>query len=178
VERSIDYLLDRQEILDCIQRCARGMDRHDAELIASAYHPDAIDDHGLYRGSAAGFIDHVNGSAATVGVHEQLFVAHQHLVMNHVVEIDGDQAHSETQYLFFGEKRSEPVIQIAGGRYVDRFERRNGVWAIAGRRVVMEWTTELPGATDMSSAGYERFTKGAWDRTDISYQRPLQVRTS
>lgn len=168
-------LVDRQDILDCIHRCARGMDRHDAALIASAYHAYAFDDHGTFRGSAAAFIEHVNGIDGVGGAHAN-FVSHQHLVLNHVAEIDGDEAHTETHYLFFGELRAAPRIQVAGGRYIDRFERRDGRWAIAARRVVMEWSTELADAADMGSSHYVNFTRGTWDRTDVSYQRPLVVR--
>ncbi len=38
-EQAIREFLDRQEILDCIHRYCRGVDRLDAELLASAYHP-------------------------------------------------------------------------------------------------------------------------------------------
>src|SRR3954453_15085965 len=47
IERELSYLKDRQEILDCIARHARGCDRHDPELLASAYHPDGVDEHGF-----------------------------------------------------------------------------------------------------------------------------------
>jgi hypothetical protein len=172
----VRHLLDRQDILDCIVRCARGMDRHDARLFASAYHPDALDDHGPYRGSAAGFIEHVNGANGDGGLHANLFTSHQHLVLNHSVDIDGDEAHSETHFLFFGALRSGPVVQVTGGRYIDRFERRDGTWAIAARRVIMEWMSELPDSSDINTAALASFTRGTWDGSDISYQRPLEVR--
>ena len=172
----VRQLVDRQAILDCVVNCARGMDRHDPELFASAYHPDALDDHGPYRGTAAGFIEHVNGSDDDEGVHGRLFRTHQHLVLNHFVELDGDEAHGETHFLFFGALRAAPTIKVTGGRYVDRFARRDGRWAIAARRVVMEWMTELPDTGDANAATLSAFTRGAWDRSDISYQRPLQVR--
>ena len=45
----IKHLIDRQAILDCLTRYCRGMDRFDRALVLSAYHPDAIDDHGARR---------------------------------------------------------------------------------------------------------------------------------
>ena len=49
---------DRQEIYDCIMRYCRGIDRLDREVLLSAYHPDAIDDHGsTYVGGVEGFAD-------------------------------------------------------------------------------------------------------------------------
>ena len=48
--------LDRQAIVDCIHRYARGVDRADDELLRSAYHPDAVEDHGAYIGDVDGLI--------------------------------------------------------------------------------------------------------------------------
>jgi len=172
----LQYLLDRQEILDCIHRCARGMDRHDAELFASAYHPDGYDDHGTFRGPVADWIAYINGTETDEGGHARGFLTHQHLVTNNVVDIDGDEAHSETHYFFVGHKRDVPAIQIAAGRYIDRFERRNGEWKIAARRVVMECITQLPNPMDMSAEPLDLFTRGAWDVSDVSYERPLSIR--
>ena len=36
------HLIDRQDILDCLTRFSRGMDRFDRELFLSAFHPDAF----------------------------------------------------------------------------------------------------------------------------------------
>lgn len=171
-------LLDRQEILDCLHRCARGMDRHDAELIASAYHPDGWDDHGMFRGSASEFVDYVNGTATDEGVHAAQFRTHQHLLSNHVVEINGDDAHSETHYLFIGHQRHVDSILLAAGRYIDHLQRRDGQWRIAVRRVVMECMTELEHPIDMTSGPLLAFTRGTWDHTDVSWERPLTVRSS
>ena len=47
LRRDVQYLKDRQDILDCIYREARGRDRHDAELTASCYWDEAFDEHGF-----------------------------------------------------------------------------------------------------------------------------------
>ena len=36
-----EHLLDRQDILDCLIRFSRGMDRFDRKIFLSAFHPDA-----------------------------------------------------------------------------------------------------------------------------------------
>ena len=50
-------LSDRAEIRDCIERYARGMDRRDRDLLRSAYHDGAIDDHVGFVGPVDDFID-------------------------------------------------------------------------------------------------------------------------
>src|SRR5882724_2908499 len=47
-QMALRQLLDRQAILDCLHRYTRGVDRLDRQLLLSAYHADAIDDHGLF----------------------------------------------------------------------------------------------------------------------------------
>ena len=46
LRRDVQYLMDRTAILDCISSHRRGHDRHDAELLTNAYHPDGSDEHG------------------------------------------------------------------------------------------------------------------------------------
>ena len=106
-------LCDRADILDCMYRYARGMDRLDRELLRSAYHDDAVDDHVGFVGPVDDFVDWAFAYHATQ-------TRHQHLLMNHTADIAGDEAHSETYYVFVGTDRDpdKPLI-ISGGRYVD-----------------------------------------------------------
>jgi ketosteroid isomerase-like protein len=162
----VQMLLDRQAIADCVQRYARGIDRHDVDLVASCYHPDAIDDHGFYLGPGRGLAEW------TLGVHEN-FPRHQHHITNQVVELCGDTAHAETYYLVVRTDKSG-VPSVASGRYVDRFERRDGEWKIAARVCLVE---EIGNMTGVDMAAVERsFVQGARDRGDISYRRPLVVK--
>jgi hypothetical protein len=171
-------LSDRAEIADCITRCARGMDRHDAALMSSSYHDDAIDDHGPYVGPASGFIEHVNGVDGVGGVHAAGFASHQHYLLNQTIDVAGDEAHAETYYLFVGEQRPDGRVMLSGGRYLDRLARREDRWAIAVRRVTMEWMSVLPADVGDHAATIARFTATTWDRSDPSYDRPLQPRST
>jgi hypothetical protein len=164
----IAELLDRQDITDCLTRFTRGMDRFDRELFVSAYHDDAIIDAGDFIGSAAQVYDmarelHDEGQSGTL-----------HNILNHSCELDGDTAHCETYFFYVGRNRDESNW-AAGGRYIDRFERRDGQWKIAFRRTILEWSgmiagTELPlGKTpDKDATGVPQRGKG-----DPSYVRPF-----
>ena len=68
---------------------------------------------------------------------------YQHYLLNHTVDIDGDEAHAETYYLFVGTDR-EPAnhMTISGGRYVDRLKRLDGRWAITDRVCLVEFISE------------------------------------
>jgi len=172
-DAALRELIDRQAIADCIHRYTRGMDRHDKELALSAYHPDAIDDHGLYCGVAKDFIDWA------CWFHDQYQTLHHHYVTNHSVELDGDTAHAETYWLFVGvNKDPAHPLMMSGGRYIDRFERRQGKWGIAARSCIIEWQGDLAKVDAPQEFAAAAVAAGvpAWNRSDISYERPFNVK--
>src|SRR6185312_277026 len=107
-------------------------------------------------------------------MHEAGQVATHHNLLNVTYDIRGQEAHTETYYLFVARNRDESNW-IAGGRYLDRLEKRDGAWKIALRTNVIEWsgivpTMALPFA-DVADIGGNGVS--ARDRSDPSYQRPL-----
>ena len=55
--RRLAEFVARQEILTVLARYARGVDRADAQLLRSCYHPGAIEEHGTtYSGPADEYI--------------------------------------------------------------------------------------------------------------------------
>lgn len=164
----LEGLLARQDITDCLTRFCRGMDRFDRALFLSAFHPDAQIAAGDFVGGAADLYDWAHA------MHEQGQIATQHNLLNHTCDIDGENAHSETYYLFAARNRDESNW-IAGGRYFDRLQRRDGLWRITLRTNVIEWSGMLPSMpipfADIPDIGANGVS--ARDRTDTSYQRPL-----
>lgn len=168
---SLDELIARQAILDCVTRYCQGMDRLDRELALSAYHDDAFDDHGFICARAAEFVDFV------ISRHEAgMSAAHQHHITGHLAEIQGDVAHGSTYFLYSAvDTSSPPQTHLHGGRYIDRFECREGRWAIADRVCILEWSGAL-GPIDRPVIMPAPVTgKAARDRSDIQYRRPLIV---
>ena len=66
----------------------------------------------------------------------------------------------------------EKTVHMGGGRYIDRFEKRNGEWKIALRRLVMDWRIEAD-ATVWAKRSTQ--TVGTWDKSDLSYVRPFEL---
>jgi ketosteroid isomerase-like protein len=171
LDERLRNLLDRQEIHDCIVRYCRGVDRLDRALLLSAYHSDAIDDHGLFVGSPQEFADYF------LAFHEASQTATQHIITNHHCKLDGDTAHCETYWLFAGMNREGPALSLGGGRYIDRMERRDERWAIAARKCLYDWQGK-PGDYSLGPEMLEQM-QGAGpatrDVSDPSYERPLRV---
>jgi SnoaL-like domain len=180
-DSAVRKLVDRAEILDCLARYSRGIDRLDRALVLSAYHPDAIDDHGKFVGSPEEFADWA------FAMHRRLHVSHLHAILNHTCELTGDTAHTEAYFLFLSMNKSGRPWSASSGRYLDRFERRGGRWAIAHRVCLRDWAaTEAPfngdwttlTAAAASLSADERWflstaSSPARDRRDPSYRRPL-----
>jgi SnoaL-like protein len=164
----IDRLLDRQDVLDCLIRFSRGMDRFDRELFLSAFHPDATIAAGTFVGGPEPLY------AWASGMHVQGQLATHHNLLNHTCEIKGNTAHTETYYLFVGRNRDE-TNWIAGGRYIDRLEKRNGVWRIALRTNAIEWSGMVPTMPIPFADVPDIHGNGAPSRSkdDPTYARPL-----
>ncbi len=172
-------LIDRAEIQDCMYRYARGVDRGDWETMRSAYHTDAYDDHVDFKGTVdelvAWLIERFEGVDNSM-----------HFIGNCLIEYAGpDVAFVET---YFNSRRvrkptAEEVAKLglepadgmtrqAWGRYLDRFERRDGAWKIAKRIVVIDsrLTSVAKGAFNI--------TPGSWcarDRSDLLYANRAEV---
>lgn len=164
----LEQLLDKQDIIECLGRFSRGMDRFDREIFLSAFHTDATVAAGPFVGSPAECFEWARP------MHEAGQIATQHNLLNVTIEIDGDTAHTETYYLFAGRNRDESNW-IAGGRYIDRLEKRDGVWRIALRTNAIEWSGVVPGMGIPFADVPDIFGNGApsRDRQDPSYRRPL-----
>jgi ketosteroid isomerase-like protein len=172
LQRKIDYLMDRQAIHDCIASHARGHDRHDADMITAAYHDDGYDEHGKAINAGPKYAEWINP------VHAAGSQNHLHNITTQAVEIDGDTAHAESYVLVTLLNHDGETARFINGRYIDRLEKRDGVWRIAVRRS----TVEVMVSADASGLTAPLFTeqgypKGTRDRRDLSYARPLQLET-
>jgi hypothetical protein len=125
-----DSIADRQAITDQIYRYCRAMDRIDHELGYSIWHEDGTADYGVevFQGTGRGFIDFVCGQHRGT-------LNHSHQVTNIVIELDGDRAGSEAYMtLSMRVERDGRLMQIGVlSRYIDRWSKRDGRWAIDHR---------------------------------------------
>lgn len=155
-------------IRNVLARYSRGVDRGDLALLKSVYHPEAIDDHGSFKGNGWEFAE------ILVKRMDEHTIPSQHHVTNVLIELHGDWADVESYVLAYhpvSDGAGGEVHALFGGRYLDRFEKRTGEWKIAERRVLMDWTrSALPG----DSWGLEAVfadAAGGRGRADPSYGR-------
>jgi hypothetical protein len=140
-EERVRLLIDKQEIYELLCRYTRGVDRFDEELVQSCFWPDAtavfpltIDS--VFKGQYSDFLK--------IDVESwKPYTAQQHYLCNHLSEIKGDQALAETyQFSFYWTiPGDDPKLNLQNsGRYLDRFERRNGEWRITHREFIRNFS--------------------------------------
>lgn len=148
-DSTIDAVISRQQIADLTMAYCRGVDRADPELLAGIFHQDSTVVSGAFNGDGPTFATEICKLAEAT--FEQTF----HSIANQWIEIDGDGAVGETYVIAVSTSRGEDRTDtLTGGRYIDRFERREGVWRIAERTFVLDWLRSEPSTRDMTGGMY------------------------
>lgn len=135
LEEKLAALLDKQEITELVHAFCNAADRHDHEKMRALYHADAIDDHGaFFKGLAMEFIDKLPEIQAPMEI-----LHHNITTLN--IALDGDYAEGEAYVLAYHKVKTEsgPIDLLIGGRYFDKYEKREGVWKFSHRAVVADW---------------------------------------
>jgi len=141
---ALDQLLAKQDITEVLLLYCRATDRGDREGLLSCFHEDAMHRSdttaGLYEGRSHDYV------ARIIEVGNQLDVC-AHLVSNVLIKVEGDAAVSECRMLahhrWIDATAQAEKHRIVEGRYLDRFERREGVWRIAYRVGVYDYIREF-----------------------------------
>ncbi len=168
----VQYLKDRQAILDVINQQSRGCDRHDTELVAEAFHEGGWDEHGTQITPGKEYGQWANET------HTKGSLINMHHITTHSCEIEGDVAHADSYVIGLMLNHDGVTARLLAGRYVDRLEKRDGEWKLVVRRSTAE-VCFSGDATMMKVAAFtdRHFPKGARGRTDLSYARPLEIDT-
>lgn len=162
----LQALLDRQAITELVHAYCNAADRHDNAKMRALYHEDAIDEHGqFFCGPAMDFIDRLPEIQGPMRI-----LHHNVTTLN--IALDGDRAEGEVYILAFhqvdtGEGLTDVLI---GGRYFDKYEKREGVWKYSHRAVVADWVkVDEPSTVRLDHPMIEGSRIGRPGREDPSY---------
>jgi hypothetical protein len=170
-----DALAARAEIADRMYLYCHCVDRRRWELLEQVFHEEAT-----------WWVSSIGGDGPWRPAMEssrELFAAAlgptHHFVGNILITLSGDRAVTEALITAYHRVRADAPLGgmfggtgsaydlIAGGRYLDRWERRDGSWKIARRRVHSEWRHLQP-ASDGILASIPLEARGKHDDTDLS----------
>ena len=133
-------------------------------LLRSTFHDDATTDYGFFQGGPDEFVEMAYGALKD-------HLANHHMIGQVNIELEGDIAFGEVYFQAFhriltdGEARDLMI----SGRYVDRYERRDGAWKFAFRSEVNDWARNDPAADDYFRTN-PKSLRGARE-LDFSYAR-------
>jgi hypothetical protein len=149
-------LLAKQRITEVIHLYARAIDRMDEDMLRSVFHPGSRHRH-FYEGPSSDPSrpsrpgepgDFVAFAMDVLRTHS----ATHHQLGNVLIKLTGaDSATAETYFTAHHRMRplgdplaapnafDTPMDFFVGGRYLDRFERRDGVWRIVERVGMTDW---------------------------------------
>ena len=150
-DEKLQQLLDKDEISSALQRWAHGVARRDWAQVRSIFQDSATDAHGTFDGGTDQMVEwqkvhhefmehsvHFTGIPMVEFAGPDLALSQAYVIAFHRYGKDGSQARKD----IFGpaaETHAKPMLSHMVGRYIDRFERRDGEWKIAKRVTVFEW---------------------------------------
>src|SRR5580693_1898634 len=164
VSDTLQVLSDKQALHELTLTYCRACDRRDFALLRSLYHDDAVDDHGaMFRGSADEYLAWLPPVLAQ-------FEATVHSISNALFKVEGDAGHGELYTVAYHRTHPPAAREILiGGRYLDRYQRRDGVWRFLHRSLALDWCR----VQEVDTAAYREFAAGApagrTDEQDPSY---------
>ncbi|MDP6828395.1 MAG: nuclear transport factor 2 family protein [Kiritimatiellia bacterium] len=141
--RRVDELESRAALRDLVTDYCRGFDTHDWDTFIGIWHEDAIWEIGPPFGAFQG---HEGIREAVFDVLYPAWRETHHLASNLKIEFDGpDRARGVCDVDCMG-AAADDIVQMISATYTDDFERRDGVWKIAKRHVVIHYFNPVPGA--------------------------------
>ena len=186
--QAVQEMLDKQAIAEVMMTYCRAIDRMDEALLRSVFHPDSQHDHGFKGPSSDPAAKGKDGKPGefvgyALSVLSRMTRTH-HQLGNIFVEIQpgGTVAYTEAYFTAYhrmrarGDPKAGPdawdteMDWWVGGRYMDRMEKRNGVWKIARRTATTDWQRiEPPSAQNYSAVPRDR--QSIQGKDDFVYRR-------
>ena len=167
MDQALQEMLDEFALRKLVHAYCRAVDRGDFAQLRDLYHHDAVDAHGAFStGSAEGFLEQL--AAARPYIRSM-----QHNITTVNFTIAGPAAEGEIYtiavHTLAGKGRD--VDLIVGGRYLDKYEKRDDAWKLIERTIVTDWARVTdPSSMDMGHPITKDTLKGTLDENDPSFQ--------
>jgi SnoaL-like domain len=186
VPMTVDELIAREEIRQCLLRHFRAADRADLDLERAAWWPDGTFVGGPVEGTASDF------AAPLFEALPAQFETLMHYIANMLIQVSGDTAHAEiygigwhlladdpemlkavlgeAKLAEFGNDVTKRYEMWVGVRYAVELRRREGEWRIFTMQPIIEWT-RVQRYSGISEGGLPSAmpTRARRDRGDASY---------
>lgn len=147
LSQRLDIIESRTAMRDLVSDYCIGFDGHDWDRFIGIWHDDAVWEIGPPFGT---FTGHAGIKEAVDAILYPVWRETHHLTTNLRLDFQGpDNATGICNVDCMGATKDN-VVQMVGATYCDDFERRNGQWKIAKRRVTIHYFNPVP-AAEMSA---------------------------
>ena len=164
-EALLQEMLNEFQLRKLVHGYCRAVDRGDLAKLRELYHHDAVDAHGAF---STGSPDDFLGELAAARPYIRSM---QHNITTVNFAISGDSAEGEiytiaTHTFSAGDRDVDVVV---GGRYLDKYEKRDDTWKFIERTIVTDWAhVNDPSIVDLSHPITRDTLKGSPDADDPS----------
>lgn len=138
IERTLQELVDRQQIIDTLYRYASTIDSKDYPRLRSLFADDAVAQY------ASG--EPLHGADAIISWIDQMTLDRtwQHHLLNvYHVDIDGDEARTLTYHTSHQTAEADPnTVIVIVARYRDVLRKLDGTWKIVDKVMDVGWMEE------------------------------------
>ena len=163
----LQEVLDEHQLRTLVHSYCRAVDRGDLDAVRNLYHHDASDAHGAF---SVGSVDDFIGELAAARPYLRSM---QHHVTTTNFAISGDSAEGEIYGIAIHTLISgaRDVDVIVGGRYLDKYARRDGSWKFVERAIVTDWArVDDPSPVQFGHPITRDTPRGSPDANDPSHQ--------
>jgi hypothetical protein len=150
LQRRLDELESRAALGDLVTDYCRGFDAHNWEQFVSIWHEDAVWEIGPPFGTFEG---HDGIRTAVFDVLYPAWRETHHLTSNLKLSFNGPNHAKGICDVDCMGATADDIVQMISATYTDDFERRDGVWKIAKRHVVIHYFNPIPGAEMAAPSG-------------------------
>lgn len=164
LQQAFAGLQAKQDLHELSARYCTGVDRRDRALLEGLWWPDSEIDFGLFKGTGAQFAEVICAPNPALEIS-------YHLASNALFDIDGDRASGRLYVIGVTTSVGADgarTDQMVGGRYLDRYQRRDGVWKFVRRLFVIDWMVRQPGSAIWDAGIGAMACRGRMDDTDPS----------
>ena len=162
----LNTFLIKQQLNELLLRYAHAVDRRDAAALSQLWWPDGQIDFGLFKGPTAEFIELICQENPSI-------LTSYHSITNALFTLDGQRARGHcyvTAMSSFKDPDNGATDQLVGGRYLDRFEQRDGQWRFIEKLFVLDWTVNQPHSAIWDKGIGAAAARGVMGPTDPSYR--------
>ena len=166
-DTALQEMLDEFALRKLVHTYCRAVDRGDIAQLRELYHDDAVDAHGAFStGSIDQFFEQLVAARPYIRAMQHNITTVNFAISGHVAE---GEIYTIAFHTLAGKERDTDLV--VGGRYLDKYEKRDDAWKILERTIVTDWAqVSDPSAMDLSHPITRDTLKGTPDGNDPSHR--------